>query len=49
MGKYGLMIRPDETGGWDGCRVHQLASDKELRDALERLGYKPDEITYAFG
>jgi hypothetical protein len=48
IGKYGLMIRPDETGGWDGCRVHQLASDKELRDALEKLGYKPDEITYAF-
>jgi hypothetical protein len=24
-------------------------SDKELREALERLGYKPDEITYAFG
>ena len=38
IGKYGLMIRPDETGGWDGCRVHQLASDKELREALERLG-----------
>ena len=49
MGKYGLMIRPDETGGWDGCRVHQLASDKELREALEKLGCKPDEITYAFG
>jgi len=48
MGKYGLMIRPDETGGWGGCRVQQLASDKELRDALESLGYKPDEITYAF-
>jgi Holliday junction resolvasome RuvABC DNA-binding subunit len=42
------MITPDETADWEGCRVQQLASDKELREALESLGYKPDEITYAF-